>query len=465
MLLGPEEEWIMMIKRRHTTEKIITLLCLLATLAVVGTLFMIIGQVFINGLPSLSWYFITTPENAANGLGAGIANAIVGTILISFCATIVAAPFGFGTAVYMKRYAADNGVTRAFRFLLEVLSGTPSIVIGIFGFLVFVVYMKQITGGFSLIAGTIALAILIMPVIERSIEDAIDRVSPELEEGSYSLGANKWQTIHGITIPTAFTGILTGLSLGFGRAAEESAIVLLTAGYTQYMPEVGIQSVNGALGGVKIYPLQDSVGTLPYDVYHNFASAGLAKPSSGFAAAFVLIVIVFTINISGKAFLSYGFGGGKSNEGSFLGSMKKRLFPPKETVTTPTTGPETYPSKIAVKSTQKGAEEDIREEDLPVGALRSVPIAPLDLSWIDSEPLIDEQSFKEAEPNVPVPPASEPQKPIRPRIKILSAGTGIARVFLTLRQKIRSWAYGGRGKKTPATSYGSWQCRLPGRRS
>ena len=354
--------------RRHATEKIITVVCLLATLAVVGALFMIIGQVFIAGLPSLSWYFITTPENAANGLGAGIANAIVGTILISFSATIVAAPFGFGTAVYMKRYAADNGVTRSFRFLLEVMSGTPSVVIGIFGFLIFVIYMKQITGGFSLIAGTLALAILIMPVIERSIEDAIDRVSPELEEGSYSLGADKWQTIRGITIPTAFPGVLTGLSLGFGRAAEESAIVLLTAGYTQYMPELGIQSVKGAFGGVKIYPLQDSVGTLPYDVYHNFASAGLAKPSSGFAAAFVLIVIVFSINIAGKALLSYGFGGGTTSEGLFLGVIKKKLFP------VPATGtkaidPDINRKQLSMPTDKDSIVEKITKRALSIGSI------------------------------------------------------------------------------------------------
>jgi phosphate transport system permease protein len=442
----------MTISRRHATEKIITVLCLLATLAVVGTLFMIIGQVFIAGLPSLSWYFITTPENAANGLGAGIANAIVGTILISFCATIVAGPFGFGTAVYMKRYAADNGITRAFRFLLEVLSGTPSVVIGIFGFLIFVIYLKQITGGFSLIAGTLALAILIMPVIERSIEDAIDRVSPELEEGSYSLGANKWQTIRGITIPTAFTGILTGLSLGFGRAAEESAIVLLTAGYTQYMPELGIQSVKGALGGVKIYPLQDSVGTLPYDVYHNFASAGLAKPSSGFAAAFVLIVLVFTINIMGKAVLSYGFGSGKSNNGSFLGSVKKRLFPPQKTGATPI-DPATYQTSPLVKSSQKEVSADPLKKDPSIAALRSAPVVPVDLSpLIPSHPSNDTQPSKETDTTMPVPPASEPPKPARPRKKILSAGADIARLFNALRQKVRILVHDNREKKAPGNA-------------
>jgi phosphate transport system permease protein len=321
------------VHRRHLTEKIVILFSILAAVTVVGFLFLIIGQIFFAGLPSLSWYFITTPENATPGLGQGIANAIVGTIIISLFATILAAPFGFGTAVYMKKYATDNGITRSFRFLLEVLSGTPSIVIGIFGFLIFVIYLKQITGGYSLIAGAVALAILIMPVIERAIEDAIDRVPPDLEEGSYALGANKWQTIRGITIPSAFAGILTGLTLGFGRAAEESAVVILTAGYTQYMPEFGIHAVNGASGGLKIFPFQDQVATLPYTVYHAYQNQVLVKPSVGFAAAFVLVVIVFSINIAGKAFLSYGFGSGKTNEISVFESLKKRLFTPPATST------------------------------------------------------------------------------------------------------------------------------------
>ncbi len=311
-------------RRRQITEKLITGLCLLTTLAVVGMLFLIIWEIFFNGLPSLNWYFITTPENATPGMGLGIANAIAGTIVISLCATILAAPFGYGTAVYMKRYAADNGITRAFRFLLEVLSGTPSIVLGVFGFLVFVIYLKKITGGYSLIAGSIALAILIMPVIERAIEEAIDRVPPELEEGSYALGANKWQTIRDITIPTAFTGILTGLTLGFGRAAEESAVVILTAGYTQYLPEFAIRSGSDAVGTIKVYPLQDQIATLPYTVYHAFQNQVVIKPSAGFAAAFVLVAIVFTINIAGKMLLQRTVNTGQS-EDSLIEMIRKKL--------------------------------------------------------------------------------------------------------------------------------------------
>jgi phosphate transport system permease protein len=312
----------MLVNRRNLTEKIAIIASTFAAVLVIGVLAMIVGEVFFSGLPSLSLYFISTPENATPAMGQGIANAIVGTLLISLCATAIAAPFGIGTAIYMKRYAADNKITQAFRFLLEVLSGTPSIVVGIFGFLVLVYYLKNITGGFSLLAGAFGLAILIMPVMERAFEEAINTVDLSLEEGSFALGANKWQTIHLTTIPAAFTGILTGFTLGFGRAAEESAVVILTAGYTQYMPELAIKSTEKLASGIKIYPIQDQVATLPYAVYHAFQNSNVVKPSSGFAAAFVLIVIVFTINISGKALLRRSITTG-DGENSWISSMKK----------------------------------------------------------------------------------------------------------------------------------------------
>jgi len=347
----------MQFDRRNLTEKIVIIISSIAAFLVIGILFMIVSQVFFYGLPSLSFYFITTPENATPAMGQGIANAIIGTILISLCATIIATPFGFGTALYMKRYAPENKITQAFRFLLEVLSGTPSIVVGIFGFLVFVYYMKEITGGFSLIAGSLALAILIMPVMERALEEAIDTVGLPLEEGSYALGANKWQTIRHITIPAAFTGILTGFTLGFGRAAEESAVVILTAGYTQYMPELAIKQSDKLASGIKIYPIQDQVATLPYAVYHGFQNSNVVKPSAGFAAAFVLIVIVFSINILGKAVLKSSVAGngltGKTGK-SWIDKLKNKFFPKKRA-----------PETISASDPSKKSPEDLIKSMMP----------------------------------------------------------------------------------------------------
>lgn len=189
--------------------------------------------------------------------------------------------------------------------MIEVLSGTPSIVLGIFGLLIFVLYLKPFTGGLSLIAASLALAALILPVIERATEDAIIRVPKDLEEGSYALGATKWDTIRGITIPVASSGVITGAILGFGRAAEESAIVIATTGYSQHIPEFKIIPNANYFFGFKIYPLNDLVGTLPVTVYNAYENSNVYPISSGFAAAFVLIMFVLVINISAKSILWY----------------------------------------------------------------------------------------------------------------------------------------------------------------
>lgn len=256
----------------------------------------ILGKITLEALPALSLEFVLTPESDISGFGGAIGNAVVGTILLSVFSTLLATPFAVGTAIYLKRYAKGGIFVRIFSFLIDVLSGTPSIVLGIFGLLFLVIYMRSITGGFSLISGTIALAILILPAIERAAEEAIDTVPRELEEASYALGATKWQTIRDITIPSALSGIVTGVVLGTGRAAEESAVVILTAGYSQFMPELKALPNENLIFGLKLYPFQDLVGALPIAVYHGFEFPNLVSPSEGFAAAFVLIIIVMLIN-------------------------------------------------------------------------------------------------------------------------------------------------------------------------
>ncbi|KUK99954.1 MAG: Phosphate ABC transporter, inner membrane subunit PstA [Methanoculleus marisnigri] len=288
---------------RKAEELFFMLLCTGGAALSVLVLFLILGTVTIEALPSLSLHFLITPESASPGLGGAIGNAVVGTLIISLCSTLIATPLALGTAIYLQRYAPDNRLTRLLRFLIEVLSGTPSIVLGIVGLMILVYYMRAYSGGFSLISGSIALAILILPVIERAIEDAIATVPTDLEEGSYALGATKWQTIRNVTIPTVISGILTGIILGFGRAAEESAVVILTAGYTQFFPELAIKSNENLVFGIKLYPLQDLVGTLPYAVYHAYENSNVVAISDGFAAAFILIGIVFLINLTARILL------------------------------------------------------------------------------------------------------------------------------------------------------------------
>jgi len=280
------------------------MICGAAALFAAGMLFLILGIIFLKGVASLNPHFILFSEiNTGMGLGTGIANAIVGTILLALTSTILAIPFGVGTAIYLKKYAPDNHITRFLRLMIEVLSGIPSILLGIVALFILVVYLKPITGGESLFAGSVALAALILPVIERATEDAIVRVPKELEEGSYALGATKWLTIRDLVIPSAFSGIIVGAILGFGRAAEESAVVLLTAGYSQYMPEFRITLNPQLLLGIKIFPLNNLVGTLPVFLYNAYENSNVFPESSIFAAGFVLIMIVLLVNLSAKVIL------------------------------------------------------------------------------------------------------------------------------------------------------------------
>lgn len=260
------------------------------------SLILILGSITLEALPSLNFNFIFLSEAEFEGFGGATKNAIVGTLLLATLSPLLATPFAVGTAIYIKKYAKPGKFLDFFGFIMDVFSGTPSIVIGVFGLMIMVYTLQPITGGFSLISGVLALSILILPVLERASEAALDTVPKEIEDASYALGANKWETVSRVSVPYALNGILTGLVLSIGRAAEESAVVILTAGYTQFIPEFKVLPNEKFIFGVKIYPFQDLVASLPVAVYHGYEFPTLVDESEGFAAAFVLIAIVMIIN-------------------------------------------------------------------------------------------------------------------------------------------------------------------------
>jgi phosphate transport system permease protein len=385
-----------------------------------GMLIFIIAVFFLNGIASLNPHFILFSEASSGmGLGTGIANAIAGTILLALTSTILAIPFAVGTAIYLKRYAPDNQFTRFLRLMIEVLSGTPSIVLGIVALFVLVVYLKPITGGESLLAGSIALAVLILPVIERATEDAIARVPTELEEGSYALGATKWLTIRNTTLPYAFSGIVVGAILGFGRAAEESAVVILTAGYSQYMPEFRIVLNPQFLLGVKIYPLNNLIGSLPIFIYTSYENLNTFPVSSIYAAGFLLIMILMIVNLSAKAILFYATAHSQGHQDNTLFSLcgsisdQFRRKKPKETLSC--TDGKTVPMASNELISQP---EEIQKSDTP------------------AEPVPDRYSSSRADVPSLVPPAIPPQKPVQLWEKIFSIGATIPRLFRALHQGI-----------------------------
>ncbi|MBW8381193.1 MAG: phosphate ABC transporter permease PstA [Youngiibacter sp.] len=216
----------------RTSQNIAKAIIWSAALLVIVILFAIILYILAKGIPVLSWQFLTEiPRNM--GRSGGISSSIVGTLLVTAVAVIVAMPFGIGTAFYLTEYTRETRITRVIRFSAESLAGIPSIVYGLFGFIFFVTYLKL---GWSVLSGGLTMAIMILPTIIRTSEEAIRTVPNLYREVGYSLGATKWQTITKTVFPSALPGIANGVILSIGRCVAETAAVMLTAGSALRMP-------------------------------------------------------------------------------------------------------------------------------------------------------------------------------------------------------------------------------------
>jgi phosphate transport system permease protein len=203
-----------------------------AAFAVIGLLLFIMVYILIKGTPSLSVSFLTQ-DPSDMGRSGGIFSTIIGTLFVTAVAIVVATPLGVGTAFYLTEYTREGVVTRVIRFSAESLAGIPSIVYGLFGFIFFVINLKL---GWSVLSGGLTLAVMILPTIIRTSEEAILTVPRMYREVSFSLGGTRWQTISGVVFRSALPGIATGVILGIGRSIAETAAVILTAGSSLRTP-------------------------------------------------------------------------------------------------------------------------------------------------------------------------------------------------------------------------------------
>jgi phosphate transport system permease protein len=198
----------------------------------IGLLALIIGVIVLRGLPSISWQFLTgTPENL--GREGGILPTILGTVALGVVALLIATPLGVGSAIYLTEYTYESQLTRAIRFGTESLAGVPSIIFGLFGFIFFVTYLRM---GWSILAGGLTLALMVLPTIIRTAEEAILTVPQAYRDVGYSLGATRWKMVTTVVLPSALPGIMTGIILSFGRAVSETAAVIFTAGTALNIP-------------------------------------------------------------------------------------------------------------------------------------------------------------------------------------------------------------------------------------
>jgi phosphate transport system permease protein len=188
-------------------------------------LFIIIGFIVVNGIPAISYNFLTEAPTYS-GRSGGILPAIFGTIYLVIGAILFAFPLGLGAGIFLAEYSKETKFTRIVRIAIDNLNGTPSIVFGLFGFTVFVLYFHM---GITLLGGQLTLGLMVLPTIIRTTEQSIKTVPQELRDGSYALGATKWQTVRKVVLPSASPGIITGIILSMGRAAGETAPIMFTA--------------------------------------------------------------------------------------------------------------------------------------------------------------------------------------------------------------------------------------------
>jgi phosphate transport system permease protein len=266
-----------MIKKPNakTTQKMAKVVIWSAAILVLVLLFSIIIYILSKGIPHITWQFLTQIPSDM-GRSGGILSAIVGTLAVTFVAIVVATPLGVGTAFYLTEYTRESIVTKIIRFSAESLAGIPSIVYGLFGFIFFVIDLKL---GWSILSGGLTIAVMILPTIIRTSEEAIRTVPPMYREVSVSLGGTKWQTMIKILIPSALPGIATGIILGIGRSVAETAAVILTAGSALQMPT----------------SLFSPARTMAVHFYI-LASEGISMEKA-FATAALLIILILLINI------------------------------------------------------------------------------------------------------------------------------------------------------------------------
>ncbi len=252
-----------------------------AALLTLAVLALIIGLIMFRGLPSLSWDFLTgSPENL--GRDGGILPTIVGTVVLGAVSLLIATPLGVGSAIYLTEYTHETAFTRAIRFGTESLAGVPSIIFGLFGFIFFVTYLQM---GWSILAGGLTLALMVLPTIIRTTEEAIRTVPEGYRNVSYSLGATRWQMVTTVVLPSALPGILTGVILAFGRAVSETAAVIFTAGTALNLPSSAFSPVRTM--AVHFYIL---------------AVEGISLEKA-YATGAVLIITVLLINVAASALI------------------------------------------------------------------------------------------------------------------------------------------------------------------
>lgn len=274
-------------KNSRPTDKLLIGIIYFSAMISILLLAIIVGHVFVKGVSSISWSFLTTVPSTLKGT-FGIAGNIVNTLYIILITLVIATPIGIGAAIYLNEYAKPGKLVRIIEFTTETLSGIPSIIFGLFGMVFFGINLGF---GFSILTGCFTLTLMVLPLIIRNTQEALKTVPQSYRSGALGIGATKWYMIRTILLPSAMPGIVTGVILAIGRIVGESAALLFTAGSGFLLPKFGEH------GEGLIDKVFDSGGTLTIQLY---LSMSKAQYDDAFGIALVLLVIVLFINLLTK---------------------------------------------------------------------------------------------------------------------------------------------------------------------
>jgi len=274
-----------LLAHRRRVGRLFERLGLLATLVGIVVLAILVLDVLVDGWPRLGWQFLSSfpsrrPEEA------GILSALVGSIWLLALTALLAFPIGVGAAIYLEEYGRRSRLERLIEVNIANLAGVPSIIYGLLGLELFVRLLKPVTGGRSLLAGAMTMALLVMPIVIIAAREALRAVPDSFRQGAYALGATRWQVVRGIVVPAALPGILTGTILALSRAVGESA-PLITIGaltYVAFVPELSPRA------------LHSPFTVLPIQIFN-----WVSRPQHGFhvnaaAAIVVLLAVLLTMN-------------------------------------------------------------------------------------------------------------------------------------------------------------------------
>ena len=258
---------------------------------VVLILLALLGYILVSGMPKLSWHFLTSPAKAFLS-GGGVGIQLFNSFYLLILAMLISFPIALGAAIYLYEYAKDNWVTATIRTAIEILSSLPSVVVGLFGFLFFVVKLRL---GFSILSGAFALTFFNLPLLTRSIEDSLRTISDVQREGGLALGLSRWETVTRVILPAAVPSILTGVILSAGRVFGEAAALIYTAG--QSAPTVDYTNWNIFSSSSFLNPMRpaETLAVHIWKVNTESVTPDAHLISSASSAVLIIVILIFNL--------------------------------------------------------------------------------------------------------------------------------------------------------------------------